>query len=180
MKKQVRGNGFFLILLFILAISLYLSTLLQDEGKSQYNTTNLISDIKEGKVERVEVSQEQQTPSGYVTVYFKSDNSKKIEFNCTDVDRVEYLLYEMSVDPLYKDTFIYTINPIKQTPWWVTILPYVLGFILIIFLFSILNTQSGGGGNSKVMNFGKHVFKHLFSMRFLGLFIKTTVIKTRF
>ena len=61
----------------------------------------------------------------------------------------------MSGDSLYEGTFTYTINPIEQTPWWVTVLPYVLGFGLIIFLFSILNSQNSGGGNSKVMNFGK-------------------------
>ena len=155
MKKQIRGNGFFLILLLVVAISLYLSSAFKDTDSSQYNTANLVSDIKAGNVKAVEISQEQQTPSGYVTVYFKSENSRAVRFNCTDVESVEKILYEMSGDSLYEGTFTYTINPIEQTPWWVTVLPYVLGFGLIIFLFSILNSQNSGGGNSKVMNFGK-------------------------
>ena len=155
MKKQIRGNGFFLILLLVVAVSLYLSSALKDTDSSQYNTANLVSDIKAGNVKAVEISQEQQTPSGYVTVYFKSENSRTVRFNCTDVESVEKILYEMSGDSLYEGTFTYTINPIEQTPWWVTVLPYILGFGLIIFLFSILNSQNSGGGNSKVMNFGK-------------------------
>ena len=155
MKKQIRGNGFFLILLLVVAVSLYLSSALKDTDSSQYNTANLVSDIKAGNVKAVEILQEQQTPSGYVTVYFKSENSRTVRFNCTDVESVEKILYEMSGDSLYEGTFTYTINPIEQTPWWVTVLPYVLGFGLIIFLFSLLNSQNSGGGNSKVMNFGK-------------------------
>ncbi len=155
MRKQFRGNGFFLILLIVLALSLYLSTFLYESNTTQYNATNLINDIKDGKVDKVEISQEQQTPSGEVAVTFKAKSTRSVEFNCTDVGEIERQLNELASDEKYGSMFTYTTNPIKQTPWWITIMPYVLGFIMIIFLFTLLNSQNSGGGNSKVMNFGK-------------------------
>ena len=48
------------------------------------------------------------------------------------------------------------VKDVQKTPWYVTVLPYFVGFILLFFLFSMFNSQSqGGGGNSKMMNFGK-------------------------
>jgi cell division protease FtsH len=48
-------------------------------------------------------------------------------------------------------------NPAKPNWFLTSVLPYLLGFIVIIVLFSFLSNQAagGGGGNSKVMNFGK-------------------------
>lgn len=154
MKKMFKGNGFFLILLIVLVVSLYLSSIL-DGGKTyNYNTADLINDIKEGTVDKVLISQDQQTPSGKVDVQFKSTGKEDKSFYSTDVHDVENRLYELTNSNDYKNTFSYATKPIEKTSWWITLLPYIFGFIVIIFLFSMMNAQNGGG-NSKVMNFGK-------------------------
>ena len=152
MKKTFKGNGFFLILLLVLVVSLYLSSVLSNNRSNDYNSYNLMNDIEEGTVDTIVISQDQQTPSGRVDILFKDESEKY--YYVTNVQEIEETLYSYSIDKKYEGTFKYTTNPIEKTPWWVTVLPYVLGFILIFFLFSMMNGQSSGG-NSKVMNFGK-------------------------
>ncbi len=49
------------------------------------------------------------------------------------------------------------MHKISKPNWFLsTVLPYILLFIVVIALFSFLSSQASvGGGNSKVMNFGK-------------------------
>ena len=74
----------------------------------------------------------------------------------TDVSEVENRLYELSEDPEYKGTFTYITNQVEKTPWWITMLPdLLLVLLLIVVMFMMMSAQSGAGGNSRVMNFGK-------------------------
>ncbi len=149
----MKGNGFFLILLIVLVASLFLSDMLGDGKNYNYNTTDLINDVKNETVSKVVISQEQNTTSGKVEVVFKDSTSKY--YYSTDVKDVEDKLYELKNDSQYGKEFTYEAKPVAKPSWLLTILPYVLGFFLIIFLFSMMNAQNAGGGNSKVMNFGK-------------------------
>ena len=49
------------------------------------------------------------------------------------------------------------VSDVATTPWFLTILPYIIGFVLIFLLFTMMtgHTQGGGGANAKMMNFGK-------------------------
>ena len=130
MKRQIRGNGFFIILVMLVLSALLFSSLLDDRGNTSYNTNNLISDIKAGKVHRVELSQEQQTPSGEVSVIFKDTaNSKNVMYYSTDVQDVERMLYELTNDEEYKGTFTYSTTAMTTTPWYLVIIPYVFGLL---------------------------------------------------
>ena len=155
MKRQVRGNRFFILLLIVLAVTFYLSSMLDSVSTSSYNATDLVSDIQEGQVSIVTVFQAQQTPSGEVRVEFKNSDRRTEKFYSTDVNGIESMLYKFQCDEAYKDSFIYVIKPVEKTPWYIAVLPYVLDIVLIIMLFTMLSAQSGGGGNSRVMNFGK-------------------------
>ena len=68
MKKTFKGNGFFLILLLVLVVSLYLSSVLSNNRSNDYNSYNLMNDIEEGTVDTIVISQDQQTPSGRVEI----------------------------------------------------------------------------------------------------------------
>uniref|UniRef100_UPI00307A2A67 ATP-dependent zinc metalloprotease FtsH n=1 Tax=Jutongia sp. TaxID=2944204 RepID=UPI00307A2A67 len=49
------------------------------------------------------------------------------------------------------------VSDVETTPWYLEILPYAIGFVLIFILFTMMTSQAqgGGGGNAKMMNFGK-------------------------
>ena len=99
MKKQVRGNRFFVILFVVLITTLLISRYLEGNGaKYKYNTANLVEDIKAGNVATVKISQEQQTPSGRVDIVFKKNN--EIYYYTASVQDVEEKLYDLKNDLL--------------------------------------------------------------------------------
>lgn len=153
MKRQMKGNGFFLILILIIVLFTYLSGVMGRNELSRYNTSDLINDIEEGKIALITISQDQNTPSGKVAVKYKDSDNVQTYYS-TDVSEVEDRLYELSQDPRYEGSFNYITKAIEKTPWWITIIPYALLLIAIVFLFSMMGAQGGGGG-SRVMNFGK-------------------------
>lgn len=153
MKRQMRGNGFFLILILIPILLLYLSGTMGTNQLNRYNTSDLVRDISEKKVSSVTISQDQNTPAGKVQVKYRDSDNTEVYYS-TDVSEVENKLYELSQNPEYRDSFNYMTKAIEKTPWWVTVIPYILVFIAVIFLFSMMSAQNGGG-NSRLMNFGK-------------------------
>ena len=66
-----------------------------------------------------------------------------------DTAEIEDIAFEAGVNAI--------THPISKPSIFLTsILPYILVFVIIIVLFSFLSNQANvGGGNSKVMNFGK-------------------------
>ena len=63
--------------------------------------------------------------------------------------------YDEIKDKISQGKIKFGIDPPKQAPWWITILPTV-GLILILILFGVFFLQqSQGGGGNRVMSFGK-------------------------
>ena len=154
MKKQIKGNGFFVILLLLVVVSIYMANGMGKKNTVNYNTSDMIGDIGNGKVKNIEISQNQNTPTGRIDITFK--DTSNVYYYSTDVSEVENKLYELSEDPKYKGTFTYITNQVEKTPWWITMLPdLLLVLLIIVMLFMMMSVQSGAGGGSKVMNFGK-------------------------
>lgn len=153
MNKQVRGNRFFILLFLVLLVSLYFSRILSNQTSYEYNTYTLIKDIEKGTVSEILLNQNKETPSGEVDVTFNNGASKS--FYVTNLQEIEDKLYEMSQSEEYKDSFAYTVGPMEKTSILVMILPYLFGLVLFFMLFSMMSGAQGGGGNSKLSNFGK-------------------------
>lgn len=153
MNKQVRGNRFFILLLLVLLVSLYFSRILSNQTSYEYNTYTLIKDIEKGTVSEILLNQNKETPSGEVDVTFNNGASKS--FYVTNLQEIEDKLYEMSQSEEYKDSFSYTVGPMEKTSILLMILPYLFGLVLFFMLFSMMSGAQGGGGNSKLSNFGK-------------------------
>ena len=146
MRKQMKGLGFYVALVAIIMMALYLSKYLGESNSSTYTKQQFLEDVKQKKVTNVEIYQNEEVPTGEVVVTL-SDETYSFY-----VDNVNALTTQL--DNQYPN---YHLNDIQKPSWFLTsVLPYILGFVVIIFLFSFLTNQaSGGGGNSKVMNFGK-------------------------
>ena len=150
MKKQMKmsGIGFYLLVLAVIFCAVNFSGNIESSSSDSYSIANLKKDLGNGNVTSASISQNQEIPTGEVVVKLKS--GKNVDFYVSDVKDVQELLDQWNVS--------YKLGDVKKTSWVITtLLPYGLGFVAIFLLFSFLSAQSAnsGGGNSKMMNFGK-------------------------
>ena len=150
MNKTRNFNSIFifaLILLVFVVVLEYGSSLFSSNSNS-YNLSKLQSDAGAGKVRNVVIMPNAETPTGAARVSF-NDGSDDVVFYTTDVTAVESLLTEQGISVEVKD--IPSENVLING-----IIPIVVGLVVMVFIFSMMtNMQAGGGGNSKMMNFGK-------------------------
>ncbi|BBF44783.1 cell division protein FtsH [Lachnospiraceae bacterium KM106-2] len=145
MKKQMKGLGFYVILVCIIMMALYLHNSFGNMSSVSYNKDDFQTNLTNGKVQHVEIYQNEEVPTGEVVV---TQADKKYSFYTSDVKEIEQLCQNAKIKPHMNDIQ-------KPNVIW-SIVPYILGFVVIILLFSFMSNQTGGGGgNSKVMNFGK-------------------------
>ena len=103
--------------------------------------------MENGAIETALIRQNAQTPTGVVMTILTNGERGKIAVS--DVMEVQQLFREKGIDYLVddvpKDNYLMTI-----------ILPIGLSAVVIMFLMMYMNARiGGGGGNSKMMNFGK-------------------------
>lgn len=153
MKKQMKtgGIGFYVLILGIIFLAVWVSGSYGGSTGNGYNLASFKDDVMNGKVLSVKILPNEEVPTGEVTVQLKDKQS--VSFFVSDVTIVENIVY--ADDELAKNCVVRDI----QKPSWVftTLLPYGLVIIGIFLLFSFMSAQSAGagGGNAKMMNFGK-------------------------
>lgn len=143
----MKGLGFYAIILAIIVMAMLLSDSLNRVSTDSYSLSQLTADLKDKTIKTIDVYMNEEVPTGQVRVTF-TDRDKGASFYVTDTSKIEDLATEYGYNA--------AVHDVSRPSWFMQLLPYVLGFILIIVLFSFMTSQvSGGGGNSKVMNFGK-------------------------
>lgn len=152
MKRTLKGYGFYIIILGIILAALLLQDSLSNTGSQSYQINDFVKDLDAGTLAKVDIYQNQEVPTGQVKVTLSNDRTE--QFYVSDVKDVQSLIYDKVQDGIIE----YNLHDISKPNWFLTsVLPYILGFVVVIILFSFLSNQAagGGGGNSKVMNFGK-------------------------
>ncbi|MBO5486989.1 MAG: ATP-dependent zinc metalloprotease FtsH [Eubacterium sp.] len=144
----MRGYGFFFLILAIILIAVFSNDFFSGMNQESYTYSDFKKEITDKKVASVTIQQNEQVPTGRIVV--TTVDSKKKSFYSSDVNDVQ----------TYLDTAGFakvTVTDVETTPWYIELLPYLLGFILIFFLFTMMTSQAqgGGGSNAKMMNFGK-------------------------
>ena len=116
--------------------------------EENYTYTQFKDDLSNHKIQSVVVGQNEQVPTGEIRVTMK--DSKKHSFYAPDVN----VVIEKLDDAHFTNV---VVSDVETTPWYLEILPYAIGFVLIFVLFTMMTSQAqgGGGGNAKMMNFGK-------------------------
>ncbi len=147
MRKQIKGYGFYIIIICIVGLAVFLSNTIEYNNPDAYTMQRFTSDVENNKIQYLEIYQNQEPPTGEVKVTFTDD--KKDSFYVSDVREIE--------DIAKSANLAYEMHNISKPSWFLTtVLPYVLLFVIILVFFSFLTNQASvGGGNSKVMNFGK-------------------------
>ena len=155
--KKTRGVGFIFYIILIAIIFVVVFAIRQN-GKNAVNYTyeGFINDLADGKVKDVTISQNQEIPTGKITVKLSDDSKKNAYVN--DVEAVEAAI--MAYNKTAKDDAAVTYKQgdvQHDSVFLTTILPFIIVAAVIIFIFVFMNRQAaaGGGSNSKMMNFGK-------------------------
>lgn len=155
--RKTRGVGFIFYIILIAIIFVVVFAIRQN-GKNAVNYTyeGFINDLADGKVKDVTISQNQEIPTGKITVKLSDDSKKNAYVN--DVEAVEAAI--MAYNKTAKDDAAVTYKQgdvQRDSVFLTTILPFIIVAAVIIFIFVFMNRQAaaGGGSNSKMMNFGK-------------------------
>ena len=148
MRRSMKGYGFYIVILAIILLTVYLSDGMKTSSSANYEYSDYLADLEAGNIRSVEIYQNEEVPTGEVEVY--TNEGRVRSFYITDVNEAVQDAYDNMVTSV-------VVHDISKPNWFFTsVLPYLLGFVIILLMFSFLTTQAGsGGGNSKVMNFGK-------------------------
>jgi len=140
--KTINSYFIFIILLLLVIFGLNLLNNRTDE----YTKAEFIADLDAGNVSEVVVQPNGEAPTGYLEIQMKNGVSHKLY--ATDITELETLVREYGFDPM--------VNDIERENWFLTyMLPMLVVLAVGIFLFMMMNAQQAGGGNGKMMNFGK-------------------------
>ena len=97
MNRQMRsgGAGFYVLVLAIIGIAMYISSIMTSSTGGQYNVEDFKQDVKAGKVTSVEITPNEETPTGVVRANYENKRSK--HFNCTDIKDVEEIIKNLII-----------------------------------------------------------------------------------
>ena len=154
MRKQTRGIGTYFIILAIVVIAMFLSDNLYNINRNNYNYENFKTDLGKKLVDSVDIFQNQATPTGEVEVIIGKDKNQRNEsFYVPDVNEVVNLLRQEGFTS-------YVMHDITKQSWLVTLMPYMLIFVMFFIMMMMMSAGpamggGGGAGNAKMVNFGK-------------------------
>ena len=147
MRQNNRGFAlyflFIMVMLFIVAIAYGVS--LRNE-QEDYTLTELVQDMEKDKVVEIVITPNRETPTGFLEI--ELDHGVRKKLYVTDVTEVELLVRSYDINPTVKD--------VQRESWFLTTLvPMLIVLAVGVILFLMVNAQNAGGGNAKMMNFGK-------------------------
>lgn len=154
MRKQTRGIGTYFIILAIVVIAMFLSDNLYNINRNNYNYENFKTDLGKKIVDSVDIFQNQATPTGEVEVIIGKDKNQRNEsFYVPNVNEVVTLLRQEGFTS-------YVMHDITKQSWLVTLMPYMLIFVMFFIMMMMMSAGpamggGGGAGNAKMVNFGK-------------------------
>lgn len=143
--KNFKGYGFFVVMLFVIIIAYISSDYFMNAAKASYTYAQFKQDLSSGMVKSVEVLQNAEVPTGELRVKYSKETKSVYVPDVNDV--LEFLEQENFTQ--------FKVSDVARTPWYLELLPYVIGFVLILVLFSMMSSNANGGGGGKMMNFGK-------------------------
>ncbi|MBO4824370.1 MAG: ATP-dependent zinc metalloprotease FtsH [Lachnospiraceae bacterium] len=131
-------------MLALLAFAIFLSFV--QRPRDYYTKDQLMKDISDKFVSEVIINPNAENRTGAVEVKFNNNTAKQLFV--TDVISFEEEISKTDVK-LY-------VEDIPRENWFLSYaLPVLVILIIGVFLFVVMTSQSGGGQNAKMMNFGK-------------------------
>ncbi len=143
MNKGIRATYLYIMLGLLLILLIFT---LRDSfnGRSDITARELDSMLKSGKVSMIEIVQNEEVPTGSLKI--TTTDNQELSLNVTDVNAAVQKVSDYDVTVRVQDIS-------RRSTLFSTFLPVLLTGLMVLFLFMMLNRQSGGG--SMMMNFGK-------------------------
>ena len=145
MKQNGRTiNSYFIFIILLVMVIVGLNLLSNRE--EEYTRAEFIADLDAGNVSEIVIQPNGEAPTGYLEIQMKNGLNHKLY--ATDITELETLVREYGFDPV--------VNDIERENWFLTyMLPMLVVLAVGVFVFMMMNAQQAGGGNGKMMNFGK-------------------------
>ncbi len=144
MNRNSRGISIYVITLAIVVLLIY-SLRGQFTVREEYTYQQFEEAVEESKVARVDIEQNEQVPTGKLTILFTDGSTKTL--NVSDVKEVQAFL---------EDTDIVTY--LADVPAGNTLLGSIIPVLIVcafMFVMMMLVNRQSNGVSSKMMNFGK-------------------------
>ena len=143
-NRNLRGVGFYIVLagLFLVMVFGLRETL---TGKQTLTWKEFENLLEADQIASVTITQNREVPTGVLQVV-RMDGSQEM-LNVSDVKEAQEVLdgydVKVQIEDVQRDSVFLT-----------TILPILLMGVLILFFMAMMNRQAGGG-NARMLNFGK-------------------------
>lgn len=94
MKKQMKGLGFYAIILAIIVMAMLLSDSLNKVSTDSYSLSQFTADLKEKTIKTIDVYMNEEVPTGQVKVTFIDSDKSASNFYVADTSKIEDLATE--------------------------------------------------------------------------------------
>lgn len=148
MNQQRNGSGFYFVpaILVVLLVFYLLSSMSHGQTLS-YQTFEKM--LENGEIVSAQIYQNREVPTGQVSVENKNGETSYV--NVTDVNEV--------IENLAEKEISFTVRPMEEENIFIKyVMPSLLtGLVVLMGIMLMTRTMAGagGGGNNKMMNFGK-------------------------
>lgn len=148
MKNNLKVIIFYVALIGVIlaAIALILSNM--EPSKVTYG--EILKLFEDGEVKSCTVDEDNN-------LLIETKGDKIITYELRDIGIFYNDLHELINEQVKNGTIeSYDYEPLKSTPWWLSILPYAIVIILFVVIWIYaMNQATGGKGGMKLNNFGK-------------------------
>ena len=145
MKRNFRGLGIY-VFIFLIIVFVWRAFGSNGLNTNTCTMTEFQQELDSDQVKSIVIRQNEEVPTGNLTIVL-NDGSRE-QMSVSDVKEIESMLKEANFED-------YTLKDVPGENVWIQILPTLLMAGVLIFFIMSMSAQSGGGSNSKMMNFGK-------------------------
>ena len=145
MKRNFRGLGIY-VFIFLIIVFVWRAFGSNGLNTNTCTMTEFQQELDSDQVKSIVIRQNEEVPTGNLTIVL-NDVSRE-QMSVSDVKEIESMLKKANFED-------YTLKDVPGENVWIQLLPTLLMAGVLIFFIMSMSAQSGGGSNSKMMNFGK-------------------------
>ena len=145
MKRNFRGLGIY-VFIFLIIVFVWRAFGSNGLNTNTCTMTEFQQELDSDQVKSIVIRQNEEVPTGNLTIVL-NDGSRE-QMSVSDVKEIESMLKKANFED-------YTLKDVPGENVWIQLLPTLLMAGVLIFFIMSMSAQSGGGSNSKMMDFGK-------------------------